>query len=35
MEEQILKQGERVKVLEPDWVRDGIKERLMKALEGY
>ena len=35
LEEQILKQGERVKVVEPEWVRDGIKERLMKALERY
>jgi predicted DNA-binding transcriptional regulator YafY len=35
LEEQILKQGERVKVLEPNWLHEGIKERLKKALEGY
>ena len=35
LEEQILKQGERVKVLEPKWLREGIKERLKQALDGY
>ena len=35
LEEQILKQGERVTVLEPQWLRNEIKARLKKALEGY
>jgi predicted DNA-binding transcriptional regulator YafY len=35
LEEQILKQGERVKVVEPKWLQDSIKERLKKALEQY
>jgi len=35
LEEQILKQGERVKVIEPQWLRDGIRDRLKKALEQY
>jgi len=35
LEEQILKQGERVTVLEPQWLRNEIKAQLKKALEGY
>lgn len=35
IEEQILKQGERVTVLEPEWLREVIKERIRKALSGY
>jgi len=35
LEEQILKQGERVKVIEPQWLRDEVKRRLTAALEGY
>lgn len=35
LEEQIMKQGERVKVLEPEWLREVVKERLKKALEQY
>lgn len=35
LEEQIMKQGERVKVLEPEWLREVVKERLRKALEQY
>lgn len=35
LEEQILKQGERVKVIEPEWLKDAIRERLKKALGQY
>lgn len=35
LEEQILKQGERVTVLEPKWLRDNIKNRLLKAIKLY
>ena len=35
LEEQLLKQGERVKVLEPDTLKDLIKTRLKKALDNY
>ena len=35
LEEQILKQGERVTVLEPEWLREEIKERLRDALDAY
>jgi predicted DNA-binding transcriptional regulator YafY len=35
LEEQILKQGERVKVMEPQWLRDSILERLKKAIGQY
>jgi predicted DNA-binding transcriptional regulator YafY len=35
LEEQIMKQGERVKVLEPEWLREVVKERLKKAIEQY
>ncbi len=35
LEEQILKQGERVKVIEPQWLRDGIRDRLKEAFEHY
>lgn len=35
LEEQILKQGERVTVLEPEWLKNGIKQRLQKALLRY
>jgi predicted DNA-binding transcriptional regulator YafY len=33
--EQILKHGERVKVIEPQWLREDIKLRLIKALNHY
>ena len=32
LEEQILKQGERVKVLEPEWLREAVKKRIELAL---
>ena len=35
LQEQILKQGERVTVLEPLWLKEEIKERLMEALGNY
>lgn len=35
LEEQILKQGERVQVLEPKWLRENIKDRLLKAIKFY
>ena len=35
LEEQILKQGERVKVLEPESLKEQIKKRLMEALGKY
>jgi len=35
LEEQILKQGERVKVMEPEWLRDAIVGRLEQALGQY
>jgi predicted DNA-binding transcriptional regulator YafY len=35
LQEQILKQGERVTVLEPEWLRGEIKARLMEALGNY
>ncbi len=35
LQEQILKQGERVTVLEPEWLRDEIKRRLIGALGNY
>jgi len=35
LQEQILKQGERVKVLEPEWLKEEIKDRLKVALEQY
>ena len=35
LQEQIIKQGERVKVIEPEWLREEIKARLKKALEQY
>jgi predicted DNA-binding transcriptional regulator YafY len=35
LEEQILKQGERVKVVEPLWLRQVVFERLKKAIEQY
>jgi predicted DNA-binding transcriptional regulator YafY len=35
LQEQILKQGERVRVLEPEWLRDDIKNRLKAALQNY
>ena len=35
LEEQIMKQGERVKVLEPEWLREVVKERLKIALNNY
>lgn len=35
LEEQILKHAERVKVIEPEWLRDGIKERLKEAFGNY
>ena len=35
LEEQIMKQGERVKVMEPKWLKEVVKERLSKALEQY
>jgi predicted DNA-binding transcriptional regulator YafY len=35
LQEQIMKQGERVKVLEPEWLREVIKNRLKAALQNY
>ena len=35
LEEQILKHGERVKVIEPQWLREEIKSRLQKAIHYY
>lgn len=35
LEEQILKQGERVKVLEPAWLKDAVKKRIEQALKNY
>jgi predicted DNA-binding transcriptional regulator YafY len=35
LQEQILKQGERVKVLEPKWLKKEIKDRIKKALDLY
>lgn len=35
LQEQILKQGERVKVIEPKWLKEEIKERMRKALDQY
>lgn len=35
LEEQILKQGERVNVLEPEWLREVVKRRIREALENY
>jgi predicted DNA-binding transcriptional regulator YafY len=35
LQEQILKQGERVKVIEPEWLKKEIKERLLDALNQY
>jgi predicted DNA-binding transcriptional regulator YafY len=35
LEEQILKQGERVTVLEPEWLREIIRNRISKAIEKY
>lgn len=35
LEEQILKQGERVTVLEPKWLRDNIKNRLLNTIKLY
>ncbi len=35
LEEQILKQGERVTVLEPLWLREQIQERIQKAFTNY
>ena len=35
LEEQILKHGERVEVIEPQWLKEDIKSRLLKALDHY
>jgi len=35
LEEQILRHGERVKVIEPQWLREEIKSRLQKAIHYY
>jgi predicted DNA-binding transcriptional regulator YafY len=35
LEEQILKQGERVTVLEPQWLRENIKKRINDSLLNY
>jgi predicted DNA-binding transcriptional regulator YafY len=35
LEEQILKQGERVKVISPEWLKQGVIDRLREALEQY
>lgn len=35
LQEQIMKQGERVTVLEPAWLREEIKERIRKSFENY
>ena len=32
---EILKQGERVKVIEPDWLKEEIKSRMINALKNY
>ncbi len=33
--EQILKHGDRVKVIEPEWLKSEIKTKLQKALDYY
>lgn len=35
LEEQILKHGDRVRILEPEWLKDKIRERLVVAIENY
>jgi predicted DNA-binding transcriptional regulator YafY len=35
LEEQILKQGDRVTVLEPQWLRENIKKRINDSLLNY
>jgi len=35
LEEQILKQGERVMVVQPEWLRENIKKRINDALLNY
>ncbi len=35
LEEQILKQGERVRVLEPQWLRNSILDRIRRTLDNY
>ena len=35
LEEQILKQGDRVRVLEPEWLRKSILDRIRRALDNY
>ena len=35
LEEQILKQGERIKVISPEWLKQGVIDRLREALEQY
>jgi hypothetical protein len=35
LEEQLLKQGEKVEVIAPIWLRNRIKERMEKALRRY
>jgi predicted DNA-binding transcriptional regulator YafY len=35
LEEQILKQGERVTVVKPEWLRESIKHRIIRALMNY
>jgi predicted DNA-binding transcriptional regulator YafY len=35
LEEQILKQGERVTVLEPEWLREEIKKRVRSTMNNY
>lgn len=35
LEEQILKQGERVTVLEPEWLKENIKNRLLNTIKLY
>lgn len=35
LQEQILKQGERVKVIQPEWLKEEIKHRLREALNKY
>ncbi len=35
LEEQILKQGERVKVISPEWLKQGVIDRLREALGQY
>jgi predicted DNA-binding transcriptional regulator YafY len=35
LEEQILKQGERVTVLKPEWLRESVKNRILSSIKNY